>query len=149
MLPLRTKINLGLGKTTNHYMSSAWSSIWNYKCPRCRQGDLYKAPLDMSDPLAMHERCSFCQQSFEPEPHFYQGAMFIGYGISIWYYILPGLFFVFYLKWSLTVAMTICIIQFVLSLMLIIRLSRSIWIHIAVKYNPKLVEKLTSKVKDR
>lgn len=120
-------------------MGLSLRSIWNYKCPRCRQGDLYKSPLNYSDPLAMHEKCSQCQQPFEPEPHFYQGAMFVGYGISIWYYILPGLFFVFYLKWSLTVAMTICILQFLVSIILIIRLSRSVWIHLAVKYNPKVL----------
>ena len=117
-------------------MGLSWKAIWNYKCPRCRQGDLFKSPLKLSDPLAMPGHCDRCGQSYEPGAHFYQGAMFIGYGISIWSYILPGLFFVFYLKWSFPVAMAICLVQFALMIVWIIRFSRSLWIHIGVKYDP-------------
>lgn len=123
-------------------MAISWKSIWNYKCPRCRQGDLFVEPLDLKDPAKMHGTCDHCHQAFEPEPHFYQGAMFVGYGIAIWSYILPGLFFVFYLKWSFTTAMVICIIQFALMILWILRISRSIWIHINVKYDPRKADKL-------
>ena len=118
-------------------MGLSWKSMWNYKCPRCRQGDLYIAPLRISDPLRMNGHCDACGQSFEPGAHFYQGAMFIGYGIAIWSYILPGLFFVFVLKWSFAVAMIICVIQFLVMIIWIIRFSRSMWIHFAVKYDPQ------------
>jgi len=93
--------------------------------------------MKLTDPLAMNGHCDKCGQSFEPGAHFYQGAMFIGYGIAIWSYILPGLFFVFYLKWSFAVAMTICVIQFCLMIIWIVRFSRSMWIHFAVKYDPE------------
>lgn len=31
----------------------------------------------------MHERCPHCQVRLEPEPGFYQGAMYVGYAITI------------------------------------------------------------------
>ena len=52
-------------------------SIWNYKCPRCRKGDIYVKPLKYTDPLDMHDRCDHCNLKFEPEPGYFFGAMFI------------------------------------------------------------------------
>ena len=33
--------------------------------------------------MVMNEKCGFCDVSFEPEPGFYQGAMFVGYGFAV------------------------------------------------------------------
>lgn len=118
-------------------MALAWKSMWKYKCPRCRKGDLYKTPMELSKPLAMHDNCSVCKQPYEPEPHFYQGAMFIGYGIAIWAYVLPGLFFVFVLKWSFNTAIAIMLLQFAVMILWILRFSRSMWLHFMVKYDPR------------
>lgn len=55
------------------------------KCPNCRKGDIFK--YSISDKLfqfnKMNEACPHCKVRLEPEPGFYQGAMYVGYGITI------------------------------------------------------------------
>lgn len=54
------------------------------KCPRCRQGDMFVYPLRRIGKFnVMHEHCPHCGVRLEPEPGFYQGAMYVGYGITI------------------------------------------------------------------
>lgn len=53
------------------------------KCPRCRQGDMYKHALTKKwFSMEMYEKCPKCQQTYEPEPGFYYGAMFVSYAFS-------------------------------------------------------------------
>jgi uncharacterized protein (DUF983 family) len=54
------------------------------KCPRCRQGDMFKYPahnlLRFND---MHAQCPFCGVRLQPEPGFYQGAMYVSYAFTL------------------------------------------------------------------
>ncbi|MEL6924222.1 MAG: DUF983 domain-containing protein, partial [Bacteroidota bacterium] len=61
------------------------SSIWNMKCPRCRQGDLFSHGAFGSKFTEMPERCPNCGQNYMPEPGFYYGAMFISYIWTGWF----------------------------------------------------------------
>jgi uncharacterized protein (DUF983 family) len=60
------------------------------KCPRCRRGDIFTYRL--RDKLfqfnKMNETCPHCEVRLEPEPGFYQGAMYVGYGITMIFIIL-------------------------------------------------------------
>jgi uncharacterized protein (DUF983 family) len=54
------------------------------KCPRCRQGDIFAYPATQLSRFAvMNERCPHCNVRLEPEPGFYQGAMYVGYGFTV------------------------------------------------------------------
>lgn len=54
------------------------------KCPRCRQGDIFKFPLfNVGHFWKMNAHCANCGMTFEPEPGFYFGAMFISYAFSV------------------------------------------------------------------
>lgn len=54
------------------------------KCPACRQGDMFVYPLRRIGKFnVMHDKCPHCDVRLEPEPGFYQGAMYVGYGITI------------------------------------------------------------------
>jgi uncharacterized protein (DUF983 family) len=55
------------------------------KCPRCRRGDIFKYPIGKHffQFNKMNETCPHCQVRLEPEPGFYQGAMYVGYGITM------------------------------------------------------------------
>lgn len=113
-------------------------SIINYKCPRCRKGDLFLSPFNIHSPLAMNDRCSYCRQSFMPEPGYYYGAMFISY---IWTAFaslgIVGLcLFVF--GWSVNASMTFLIFIGIVSFFWVLRISRSMYIHLDVRYNEKL-----------
>jgi len=109
-------------------------SMWTYQCPRCRKADLYLSPFDISKPLNMHKRCGHCDLNFEPEPGYYFGAMFISYGISalLFLSIAAILYFAFGLGPNPILAWIIFI--GILSFLKILRLSRSVWIHIMTRY---------------
>lgn len=113
---------------------SLLSSMWNYKCPRCRRADMYKSPFDISKPLDMHKRCEVCDLNFEPEPGYYFGAMFVSYGISaVLFLAIAGiLYFVFHLGANPILAWVIFI--GVVCFLKILRLSRSVWIHMLTRY---------------
>lgn len=63
---------------------SGTNALLECKCPRCRQGDMYRTPLFQKwYDRKMNDACDVCTQSFEPEPGFYFGAMFVSYGFSV------------------------------------------------------------------
>ena len=116
-------------------------SIFTYRCPKCRTTKMFTDPLRLKDPLSMHESCNHCGQRFEPEPGFYYGAMFISYILSGWILLLMALFMVFVLGWTLDSVKWIIIGVGLLFFLKTVRVSRSIWIHIVVRYNEELNKK--------
>jgi len=95
--------------------------------------------MQFSKPLAMNKKCSVCGQKFEPEPGFYFGAMFISYIFLAFFSLgLTGLL-VFYFHQS--VDFSFLILLLILGVMFIwnLRFSRSIWIHLVVKYDSKAI----------
>lgn len=116
---------------------SAVSSTVNLKCPKCREGNLFKTPtFGFNDPFSMPDNCEVCNQPFMLEPGFYYGAMFISY-------IFMGFFCIFFtgtLHWGFGIGtvptfialIAVCIFFFVY----IFRIARSMWIHFNVKYDP-------------
>ena len=54
------------------------------KCPRCREGNIFTYPISRITKFnTMNMACPMCEVRLEPEPGFYQGAMYVGYGITI------------------------------------------------------------------
>jgi len=85
----------------------------------------------------MNKKCPVCGQRFEPEPGFYYGAMFISYIFMGFISLgLAGLM-VFYFNFSIELAFTILIAALALIFLWNLRFSRSIWIHLIVKYDPR------------
>ncbi len=119
-------------------MKLSWSAIWNYKCPRCKEGDMYKKPFELSDPLKMHRRCEKCNLDFEPEPGFYFGALIISYGISSWMLLLPALALVLYFDWEVMSAMVFTLFFAAITYLKILRISRSIYLHLSMRYDKSL-----------
>lgn len=115
-------------------------SAWNYYCPRCREGKIFTEPLVISDPLNMPEECSVCGQKTNPEPGFYYGSMFLSYIMSGFLLLGSALLLVFYFEWSANQAMVFVIFLAAVMYLKILRVSRSIWIHTVVKYNPKFTK---------
>ena len=117
---------------------------WSYKCPRCRQGDIFHSPMKFTNPISMPDRCEKCNQKIEPEPGFYFGAMFLSYIFSGWYLLLPTLLLVFYFGWSVNAAMAFTIFLGLISYCRIVRASRSLWLHMMVKYDPAIEQEIVS-----
>ena len=90
----------------------------------------------------MNDRCPGCGQSFEPEPGFYFGAMFVSYGINTALFIAAWMALTLaYPDYSLTLLLGLLTTVVILGLPLTYRLSRSIWLAIFVRFDPKAWQK--------
>jgi len=116
-------------------------SIWNYKCPRCRKGDLFVKPFMMTNPLNMPEKCDHCSQRYMPEPGYYYGAMFISYIWTAWTCLAIIGFCMLVLKWSIGASFALLIFVSAISYFWVARISRSMYIHLDVRYKPELADK--------
>lgn len=64
---------------TNYLMA-----LLHGKCPRCREGKIFKyAGSNLARFSVMNEACPHCGVRLEPEPGFYQGAMYVSYAITV------------------------------------------------------------------
>lgn len=64
-------------------MRAKSNAILQGKCPRCRQGDIFKSKALDTSFMKMHEQCAVCNLRFELEPGFYYGAMYISYAFNV------------------------------------------------------------------
>lgn len=122
-------------------------SIFNYNCPRCRKGELFTKPFNISKPLDMHERCSECGLKIEPEPGYFFGAMFISY---IWTgFLFLGIvgFCMMVLDWSVNKSFILLIFIAAVMYFWIARISRSIYIHLDMRYDPNAYRTYQEKMK--
>lgn len=112
------------------------------KCPRCRIGDMFINKNAYSKGfMKMHERCEVCGQYFDLEVGFYYGSGYVSYGIAvaisvatfIAWWVLIGISYddnrIFY--WLVINSVFILAIQ-----PWLMRLSRTIWLALFVKYDP-------------
>jgi uncharacterized protein (DUF983 family) len=115
--------------------SKVWSII-NLKCPRCHRGNLFSEtnPYTFKDGMKMPDNCQVCQQDFKIEPGFYIGALWASFPIVIvlmaFFSILLLAVFKMQLEWFfVSITLILLLLQ-----PLIIRIGRSIWIHIFVHH---------------
>lgn len=122
---------------TNTPKRSILNSMVTLRCPRCHTGDLFPSgSFSFDRPFEMHKECPHCGLDYEPEPGFYFGAMFISYIISGWFCLLFILFFHWGLDWSLNGSFALLLGILAIIFVWFFRFSRSVWLHITVKYDP-------------
>ena len=110
-------------------------SIIRLKCPRCSKGDLFdkKGLFLYSKMLGMPEGCSHCKQKYEIEPGFWLGSLWTSYPLIV---IIELPFLI-----GALITETInpfwffgaMVISFFITFPLLLRLGRSIWIHINIR----------------
>jgi hypothetical protein len=119
------------------------TTVFGCRCPRCREGKLFKHPLSlgMKRNMEMQEECPVCHQPTDIEIGFYYGTGYISYLICI--VIVVVSFFIWYLtigfsfqdKRFLFWIIFICIFLAILQPWLM-RFSRVLWLSFFVKYDP-------------
>ncbi|HYG40034.1 MAG TPA: DUF983 domain-containing protein [Cytophagales bacterium] len=114
-------------------------SIVHSKCPRCHEGEIfiYKNPYTKLAFRRIHDTCSVCGQPFEPEPGFFQGAMYVSYAVSVALcFAIGGIL----LLTDLTPETILIIMSVILFLLLpvIFRVSRLIWLNLFIGYKPNV-----------
>jgi uncharacterized protein (DUF983 family) len=136
-LPIRNFASIYLRRYPMSEKGSKFYAITKMKCPRCHEGDLFPGSnhFSFSKFTHMYKVCSVCNQSFEPEPGYYYGAMFVSYGINsvIFVAVWVILALIFY-EVTLTMMMVAIVTIVVELLPFNYRFSRSIWINMMIKY---------------
>ncbi|WP_026462499.1 DUF983 domain-containing protein [Adhaeribacter aquaticus] len=116
--------------------NSLLSTIMQAKCPRCREGNMFPANTLYSRRFAdMYPGCPCCGQTFEPEPGYYYGAMYVSFGFSTGIFLFV-VFVLNFLVEEITMAMVMgAVVAIVVGLLpVVFRLSRAVWINIFIRY---------------
>jgi hypothetical protein len=127
-------------KAPNYYLS-----IFKMKCPRCREGAMFKdrnayKRISLSHIFDMYESCPVCHQRYEMEQGFWYGTGYVSYALAValststlvaWW-VLLGMSYednsVFY--WLAFNAITLIVLQ-----PWLMRLSRVIYMRFFVQYD--------------
>ena len=66
-------------------MAGGLINAFKLRCPRCRQGKLYKNPnpFHLKEMVEMNKECPVCKQDFVIEPGFYFGATYVSYAFML------------------------------------------------------------------
>ncbi len=119
------------------------STVIRCHCPRCREGKLFQFPISikLKKNMLMNKECPVCGQPSEIEVGFYYGTSYVSYILTILISVLS------FIAWWFTIGMSLNDNRFffwigfnaVLLLLMqpwLMRLSRSFWISLFIKYNP-------------
>lgn len=135
-----------LNADTEEKAPSYLISAFKCKCPRCRTGDLFVSKsaynLKKGQFMRMNEHCPVCGQPTELEVGFYYGTSYVSYGLTVAFSVAT------FIAWKILFGISFAIddnnifwwfgVNAVLLILLqpiFMRLSRSFWIGIYVKYN--------------
>jgi uncharacterized protein (DUF983 family) len=127
-------------------------SVLTNKCPRCREGYLFKTTnaYDLKNTVEMNEKCPVCKQRTEIEVGFYYGTSYVSYALGVAFVI--AIFVAWYVLIGFSIddnrvfwCMGTAIAGLVVLQPVFMRLSRSLWLSWFVKYDAnwrehKLVE---------
>ena len=111
------------------------------KCPRCREGKMFMYPVtNITRFNKMNQTCPHCQRRLEPEPGFYQGAMYVSYGFTMVVIILISLILSWIGNFSEWVYIGTVIGVMILLAPLNYRYSRIVYLYSfgGIKYDPTL-----------
>ncbi|GAA4275666.1 DUF983 domain-containing protein [Aquimarina mytili] len=112
-------------------------SIFTGNCPVCQKESMYKIsnPYKLSETLKMHERCSHCDTKYKIEPSFFYGAMYVSYPVGIAFAVAAFVIGHFVFKLNLVATFFVIAATMIVSLPIILRLSRNIWINFFMHYD--------------
>src|SRR5215208_3122060 len=119
------------------------ATVYGCRCPRCREGKLFKYPLTfrLKRNLDMYERCPVCDQPTDIEVGFYYGTGYVSYVVALLITILTCL------TWLLTIGFSFKDKRFLYWIVLnslflialqpwLMRFSRVLWLSWFVSYDP-------------
>ena len=117
---------------------SKLNSILTGTCPKCQNESMYldKNPFNLTNTLKMHEKCSHCGLTYQLEPSFFYGAMYVSYGLNVATGIAA--FVISYLIFGSTLktAFIAIIVALIILFPYVLRWARNIYINMFVSYNP-------------
>jgi len=113
-------------------------SILTCKCPGCRKHSMFTGKtFDFKNLGKVYKTCPNCRTDLYIEIGFYWGAMYLAWGISAMIALFQFLLYHNVFKFNFWITITIFIIVQLLISPYIYRLSKSLWVHIVVRYKGK------------
>ena len=130
---------------TSETLDSTALALLNLRCPRCHQGKMFTYPaLNVTKFAEMPEQCPVCGQTFEPEPGFYFGSMYITFAFNVATVLVVGVL-LYYLfnnpdTWVYVTVVTAVTLLFT---PVILRYSRAIMLYLfgGTQYNKNWVRR--------
>lgn len=141
------------------FKDSKLYSMMAMSCPRCHKGDLFKTKSAYMKGMAdINSNCSHCGEDFKREPGFYFGAAYVSYALTVALWVAVFVALVTFdaiglIEFSFFDDAILFLVIGVLALLIFMpimyRLSRSMWIHMFVKYRTDAIEYNEKKAKER
>jgi uncharacterized protein (DUF983 family) len=130
------------------FLAGLWAMI-RLRCPRCRQGRMFRSLLQMNDP------CPQCGLIFQREEGYFLGAMYVSYALGT--IVIGAAFFIAIAFWPEAPSLPLCLVLFAGYIPLmpwVYRYSRVIWMHLDYLASPgesaaSLYEKLRQRQQAR
>jgi uncharacterized protein (DUF983 family) len=102
-----------------------WAALIRQRCPRCREGKIFRGLVTMNDP------CPVCGLLFQREEGYFLGAMYVSYFFSSGIYlVLHALWSILRDDWFSYATMFRAMATFLPLVPLIFRYSRVVWIYL-------------------
>ncbi|MCJ8289354.1 MAG: DUF983 domain-containing protein [Crocinitomicaceae bacterium] len=119
-----------MGKGSKSY------SILKMKCPRCQEGEFFVShAYDIKNAGNLHERCSKCNLKYEKEPGFFQGAMYVSYGLGVALFVTLWVSFnLFFPSMSTGFQVTVVVVSSIVLTPIMYAFSKIIWVNLFNKY---------------
>jgi uncharacterized protein (DUF983 family) len=99
------------------------------RCPRCGKGPIFHGFI------STNKRCPKCGLTFERDAGYFTGAMYASYGLGM-LTSLPVWLTLLLLEYNPVIIMGEAILQIVVTMPILFRYSRTIWLHLDNAVNP-------------
>lgn len=124
----------------SEFIDSTALALARLRCPRCHQGQLFThSALNITKFAQMPAQCPVCGQTFEPEPGFYFGSMYITFGFNVATTLVLGVL-IYYLLGDPDTWVYVAFVTAVTLLLtpIILRYSRALMLYLfgGAQYNP-------------
>jgi uncharacterized protein (DUF983 family) len=93
------------------------------RCPRCRQGKMFRGPFTMNDP------CPVCGLIFQREEGYFLAAMYVSYLLCVVFLGVGYLLGRWLLRWNDHLLLAALVVLYVPLTPLVFRYSRVVWIY--------------------
>ncbi|MGI4737645.1 MAG: DUF983 domain-containing protein [Janthinobacterium lividum] len=113
-------------------IESSTLALLALRCPRCHQGKLFShSAASLTKFTDMPAECPVCGQTFEPEPGFYFGAMYVSFGFAVGTFAVVGVLLYYFFgnpdTWVYVAAVTVITLA---STPLVFRYSRALMLYL-------------------
>ena len=104
------------------------------RCPRCKRGPIFP-PLPAGI-WAVNDACPACGLPILREAGYFLGAMYVSYGLAVLTILPVSLVLALWLEWPLATVMIVVVVLTLVSVPLLLRYSRAIWLHLDHAIDP-------------